>query len=113
MPPKRAPTTGSATGSQRLDPEIDSLHEDQSLTPPPPDTTIEELRAQLDAANARLAAALPVHERKDPKIPSPPEFSGKVSEFRNFMAQCTLTFHICPNTYVTDAQKVLFIISLF
>jgi len=112
MPPKRAPTTGSAAGSQRPDPEVDSLHEDDSLTPPAPDATIiEELRAQLNAANARLAAA-PVQVRRDPKIPSPPEFSGKVSEFRNFMAQCTLTFHMCPNTYVTDEQKVLFIVSL-
>src|SRR5205809_6193821 len=116
MPPKRAPATNSAAGSQRQDPEIDSLHEDDSLTPPAPDVNVEELRAQLDAANARLAAALnhlPVPERKDPKVPSPPEFSGKVSEFRNFMAQCTLTFHMCPNTYVTDEQKILFIISLF
>ena len=116
MPPKRAPATNSAAGSQRQDPEIDSLHEDDSLTPPAPDVNVEELRAQLDAANARLAAALnhlPVPERKDPKVPSPPEFSGKVSEFRNFMAQCTLTFYMCPNTYVTDEQKVLFIISLF
>ena len=114
MPPKRAPTTGSAAGSQRPDPEVDSRQEDDSLTPPAPDVTIEELRAQLDAANARLAAALdqpPVHERKDPKVPQPPEFSGKVSEFRNFMAQCTLTFYMCPNTYVEDEQKVLFIVS--
>src|SRR5437667_6431513 len=28
------------------------------------------------------------------------------------MAQCTLTFHMCPNTYVTDEQKVLFIVAL-
>jgi Retrotransposon gag protein len=111
MPPKRAPATGSAAGSQRPDPDVDSDHNDDDITPPAPDTIIEELRAQLEAANARLASA-PVQARRDPKIPSPPEFSGKVSEFRNFMAQCTLTFHMCPNTYVTDEQKVLFIISL-
>ena len=113
MPPKRAPATGSAAGSQRLDTEVDSRHEDDSLTPLAPDVTIEELRAQLDAANARLAALdRPVQERKDPKIPQPPEFSGKVSEFRNFMAQCSLTFHMCPNTYVKDEQKILFVVSL-
>jgi hypothetical protein len=52
------------------------------------------------------------YPRLDPKVPKPPEFSGKVSEFRNFMSQCTLTFTMCPNTYVTDEHKVLFIISL-
>src|SRR5213078_4770151 len=113
MPPKRAPTAGSAAGSQRPDPEVDSIHDDDDLTPPASNAIIEELRAQLAADNARLALETPAQARRDPKIPNPPEFSGKVSEFRNFMAQCTLTFHMCPNTYVTDEQKVLFIISLF
>ena len=113
MPPKRAPTAGSAAGSQRPDPEVDSIHDDDDQTPPASNAIIEELRAQLAAANARLALETPAQARRDPKIPNPPEFSGKVSEFRNFMAQCTLTFHMCPNTYVTDEQKVLFIISLF
>src|SRR5438046_7156991 len=107
MPPKRAPATGSAAGSRLLDPEVDSDNDDD-LTPPAPDAIIEELRAQLNAANTCLATALeetPAQARRDPKIPKPPEFSGKVSEFRNFMSQCTLTFHMCPNTYVTDEQK--------
>ena len=50
--------------------------------------------------------------RRDTKIAKPPEFFGKVSKFRNFMSQYTLTFTMCPNTYVTDEQKVLFVISL-
>ena len=115
MPPKRAPATGSVAGSQPPDPDTGSVQDNGDLTPPAPDTTIQELRAQLIAANARLAAALeetPAQARRDPKIPPPPEFSGKVSEFRNFMAQCTLTFHMCPNTYVKDEDKVLFVIAL-
>ena len=48
----------------------------------------------------------------DPKVPLPSEFTGKVSEFRNFMAQCTLTFAMCPNTYAKGYQKVLFVIAL-
>ena len=48
----------------------------------------------------------------DPKLLPPSEFSSKISEFRNFMAQCTLTFMICPNTYDNDEKKVLFVISL-
>jgi hypothetical protein len=49
---------------------------------------------------------------RDPKVNLPPEFSGKVADFRNFMSQCSLTFSMSPNTYVTDEQKVLFVISL-
>jgi Retrotransposon gag protein len=53
----------------------------------------------------------PVHVR-EPKIPSPGEFHGKVSEYRNFIAQCSVTFVMCPHTYNTDERKVLFIVSL-
>jgi hypothetical protein len=43
---------------------------------------------------------------------APPEpFSGKISEFKNFMVQCTLIFSVCPNTYCTDERCVLFVIS--
>jgi hypothetical protein len=43
---------------------------------------------------------------------APPEpFSGKISEFKNFMVQCTLIFSVCPNTYCTDERRVLFVIS--
>ena len=52
----------------------------------------------------------PVHS-KDPKLSPPPEFSGKISEFRNFMAQCNLVIELSPNTYPTDRDKVLFVIS--
>lgn len=49
--------------------------------------------------------------QRDPKVASPDPFSGKVSEFQNFIAQCTLTLTICPNTYPTDEKRVLFVIS--
>ena len=48
---------------------------------------------------------------KEPKIAPPPEFHGKVSEYRNFMAQCTLLFTLCPITYSTPQSKVLLTIS--
>lgn|SRR5215471_5569520 len=125
MPPKRTPTSGSAT----LNP--DDL-ERRSHTPSDFDdlgeqgVTIEEFRrlqADLAATLARLATleqerttpqtpAPPPAGTPDPKIPAPPEFSGKVSDFRNFIAHCTLMFIMCPNTYRTDQQKVLFVISL-
>jgi hypothetical protein len=47
----------------------------------------------------------------DPKMVLPKLFSGKVSEFKNFMVQCTLIFSVCPNTYCTDERCVLFAIA--
>src|SRR5438552_18192985 len=52
-----------------------------------------------------------VRTSKDPKLTPPPEFSGKISKYRNFIAQCTLTFTMCDNTYNNDEKKVLFVIS--
>jgi len=46
-----------------------------------------------------------------PKVPIPPEFSGKVYEYRNFVAQCNLSFGLCPASFPTDETRVLFIIS--
>src|SRR3984885_2378177 len=48
---------------------------------------------------------------RDPKMAPPEPFSGKISEFKNFMVQCTLIFSVCPNTYCTDERRVLFVIS--
>jgi hypothetical protein len=52
-----------------------------------------------------------VDSRYDPKVTPPKLFSGKVSDFQNFIAQCTLHFTLCTRTYITDEQKVLFVIS--
>ena len=80
---------------------------------------MQQLVEQLATDNAHIAGLeterqqQPIaYQPNDPKLPSPPEFSGKISEFRNFITQCTLTFTMCPNTYSTDEKKVLFIISL-
>lgn len=79
--------------SETLDESEPSTSDSQSriVTPPPGQFT---------------PAALP-----DPRPPIIPEFSGKVSEFANFMASCTLVFAMCPNTYTTDERKVLFIVA--
>jgi hypothetical protein len=57
-----------------------------------------------------IASESPVKKR-DPKVEPPDVFTGKVSEFRNFIAQCTLTLTLCPNTYPDDEDRVLFVIS--
>jgi Retrotransposon gag protein len=109
-PPKSAPRTQP--------PDSQNDDSDTPATPDPHRELLQQLSEQLATANARLAALeaerqQPLADRlaKDPKIVPPPEFSGKISEYRNFIAQCTLTFTMCPNTYTDDEKKVLFIIS--
>ena len=111
VPPKSAPSRSQAT-----DPRNDDS--DTPATPDPNRELLQQLAEQLATANARLAALeaerqQPPADRtpKDPKLTPPPEFSGKISEYRNFIAQCTLTFTMCPNTYNNDEKKVLFVIS--
>jgi len=48
---------------------------------------------------------------QDPKITPPDLFYGKISEFQNFLAQCTLTLTLCPISYNSDYKRVFFVIS--
>jgi hypothetical protein len=49
---------------------------------------------------------------RDPKMALPEPFSSKISEFKNFIVQCTLIFSVCHDTYCTDERCILFVISL-
>lgn len=122
MPPKKPTTVSNRTESPPgpLAPVTDEEQEpsvnddDDSATP----LTTADYRRLLDRLN-ELEAREHQHQRqvypesrpKEPKIPPPPEFHGKVSEYRNFMAQCSLTFTLCPRTYSTEESKVLFVVS--
>ena len=53
----------------------------------------------------------PQEQLREPRVEPPPEFSGSISEFPNFIAACTLVFTLCPITYSTDERKVLYIVS--
>ena len=109
-PPKSVPR------HQTVDPQNDDS--DTPATPDPHRELLQQLAEQLATANAHIAALeaerqQPPADRlpRDPKITPPPEFSGKISEYRNFIAQCALTFTMRPNTYDDDQRKVLFVIS--
>src|SRR5205814_3278539 len=100
-----APPKTAASRSQPVDSHDES---DTPATPDPNRELMQQLAEQLATANARIAALeaecqQPPADRdrtpKDPKLPPPSEFSGKISEFHNFMAQCTLMLMMCPNTY--------------
>src|SRR5438876_7979810 len=88
-----APPKSATSRSQ--DPRNDDS--DTPATPDPNRELLQQLAEQLATANARLAALeaerqQPPADRtpKDPKLTPPPEFSGKISEYRNFIAQCTI-----------------------
>ena len=69
---------------------------------------INELEANADSSLTSLG---PQEQLREPRVEPPPEFSGSISEFPNFMAACTLMFTLCPHTYSTDERKVLYVVS--
>jgi Ty3 transposon capsid-like protein/Zinc knuckle len=72
--------------------------------------SLREARQLLSALQRNVATA-PVAQVREPKVNKPTEFGGKLSEYSTFISQCLLTFIMCPASYQTDQQKVLFVIS--
>ena len=126
MPPKRS-RPPSDDPSQSEDP---GLVNDPHLADAP--VTMADMLNAFNALSQRLQALEKNHDsitpsepsdqedtpispprkrHRDPKVASPTPFTGKASEFQNFLAQCTLVLTVCVNTYVTDEEKVLFMIS--
>ena len=77
--------------------------------------TLDESEPSNSGSQSRIVTPPPVQftpaALPDPRPPTTPEFTGKVSEFANFMASCTLVFAMCRNTYTSDERKVLFIVA--
>src|SRR5271169_6446880 len=117
MPPKRNPAS-IAPPDDRTDPSpsVDepTLEEYNDLVTAHREMLrrVQELEATQaeQVGSSHTSTGLQEHLR-DPKVEPPPEFSGKISEFPNFMAACSLVFTLCPNTYSTHERKVLFVIS--
>jgi hypothetical protein len=49
--------------------------------------------------------------RREPKLPEPPEFDGKPSEYATFINHCDLYFRMRPVTFDTAYLKVAYLIS--
>ena len=71
---------------------------------------IQELGANANSLHESLGFQEQLHE---PRVEPPPEFSGSISEFPNFMTAYTLMFTLCSTTYSTDECKVLYVVSHF
>ena len=133
MPPKKSASARAGLSSARSEPLSDT---EQFEPEPTPEASRADGESSIPISNAdfrRLMARLeylenrererqdtpatpnpdttPLPSVKEPKLAPPPEFHGKVSEYRNFMAQIALTFALCPRTYPDGRSKVLFVIS--
>ena len=119
MPPKRTPAS-TAHGPPSPIPLDDYLEPSPSIGEPTLAEyndlatalrealrRINELKANADSSQTSLG---PQQSHK-PRVEPPPEFSGSISEFSNFMAACTFVFTLCPTTYSTDECNVLYVVS--
>ena len=113
MPPKRTPAS-TAHGP----PSPIPLDDHPKLSPSIGEPALAEyndlataLREALRRINELKANADSSQTSHEPRVEPPPEFSGSISEFPNFMAACTLVFTLCPHTYSTDERKVLYVVS--
>ena len=52
----------------------------------------------------------PAFTSPEPKLLTSPKFTGKPSEYQNFMAQCELAMILSPHAFPNQETKVLFII---
>lgn len=125
IPRSPAIEPSAASASRTLDDDLDDL--DGLETPgtrngnggdQDPAAELARLRQDLQEAQERIATlqrantATPAPEAlREPKVNKPAEFSGKLSEYSNFISQCLLTFSMCPVSYAKDQQKVFFVIS--
>ena len=126
MPPKRTPTStahGPPLPAPPDDPPDDPRDDYPKPSPSIGEPTIakyndlttahkaldriHELKANADSLQTSLGPQQ-LHElRAEP----PPEFSGSILEFPNFMAAYTLVYTLCPTTYSSDECKVLYVVS--
>jgi hypothetical protein len=75
---------------------------------------LRELVGQLRQASPAPSGTLssgPAPPRKEPKLPEPPEFDGKPSEYATFVNHCDLYFRMRPITFDGDYVKVAYVIS--
>ena len=90
---------------------IEILEDERSNTPARPSSPRSSVSSDSSGSSTSSTPSKSVVTKRDPKIALPDAFTGRVAEFQNFIAQCTLTLTLCPNTYPTDEDRVLFVIS--
>ena len=107
-PPSPAPPDDHPEPSPSIDERTIAKYDDLVTAHREALRRIKELKANADSSHTSLG---PQEQLREPRVEPPPEFSGNVSEFPNFMAACTLVFTLCPHTYSSNERKVLYVIS--
>ena len=90
----------------------------RSVSPSPPPETPNPI-ASREASPAPSATVSPAinppapipASALAPRVDLPAEFSGKPSEYRNFMVKCNLIFTLCPTLYANDFQRTTFVLA--
>jgi len=73
---------------------------------------IQELEeAQEASSTIRTETPAPQSFQKEPKISEPPEFTRRVTKYAAFITHCDLYIRLKPITFVTEFDKVAFVIS--
>lgn len=91
---------------ERIERRLDSLEESQRSPPRSRSRT-----PRPSPRDFQTPPAPPLPTFKEPKVTEPPEYSGKVSEFRAFFTQIGVVFTLRPSSFPTDETKVLYVIS--
>lgn len=88
--------------------------------------TLSELTAGLNRVEAQLRIpsppapvpdtppTIPVgppHPR-EPFVPAPERYEGRLGECRSFLFQCSLVFELQPLTYISDRAKIAYVLGL-
>ena len=90
----------------------------RSPSPTPPPSTPDPLASRnispappVDIPPPAIVPTDAIPTSMAPRVEAPAEFSGKPSEYRNFMVKCNLVFTLCPALYVKDFQRTTFVLS--
>ena len=78
---------------------------------------IHEMQQRIIQLEAIVAHLLPSNQApftwsKEPKVSSPPPFSGRKDEAKEFLLKCDTVFAIQPNSYSSNKSKIAFVTNL-
>jgi len=92
---------------QQLTQLMTGLTSTPAVAPPPIPMSLPPV------ASSSLALAAPSKQQARPKLPSPPDFSGKWSSGRAFLNSCMLYLHLAPDQFTCDKKKIFWTLAFF
>ena len=128
LPADTPPAVADALGY--LQHHLQELTEHQNVSEHTINATLTGLTAQLQQLTQLITALVPTvslppvsspspvpaalsKQRTRPKLPSPPDFSGKRSSGRAFLNSCTLYLCLAPEQFICDEEKIFWTLAFF